>query len=178
MSEILLGVRRFPQPIPHKNAGGDCFACALTAAVNFLFPEKPVAFDDVWNCFLVQASDGKPLLSNCWPTMYRAICELRSRGYAIEHRRDIVLPVFDVDTWSHSWWHAEPTHEWACRLEAWLSAGWVALAEMNLDGKGLFNADGTMNAIDHFAVLDGQRHYWKKHPTVEGAASLSHETHV
>lgn len=178
MTEILLGVKRFPNPEPHKNPGGDCFACALKAAVDFLYPEKPLAFEDSWNCFLRETTSGEKHLSNVWPTMRAALYELHAKGYDLEIRQDLVLPSFDVDNRSHSWWHFEPEGEFAYRLEAWLSAGWVALVEMNLAGAGHFNQDGTENHIDHFAVLDGQRHFWQRLTTVPGASRLDHETHV
>lgn len=178
MNGILLGVKPFPQPSPAKNPGGDCFACALKAAVDHLFPEKPADFDIVWNAFMRETSSGDQQLSNTWPTMRSAPYQLHRHGYSLEVHADLVMPSFNVEVWSHSWWQMEPENEWAYRLEAWLAAGWVALAEMNFAGAGLFSPDGTMNTIDHFIVLDGQRHYWQRHATLQGAASLEHETHV
>lgn len=178
MAEILHNVAPFPQPSPKKNPGGDCFACSLKAAVDFLYPERPVPFDLAWDAWTCESSGGGVILSNTWPTLRTAVYALHAHGYRVEIRRDLVLPSFDVDTWSHAWWDCEPTGDWAYRLEAWLSAGWVALAEMNLAGSGRYTADGLVNHIDHFVILDGQRHFWQAHPAIDGAATLDHETHV
>lgn len=67
---------------------------------------------------------------------------------------------------------------WAYRLEGWLSAGWLAIAQMNYAGAGPVNANGTHNSPDHFVCLDGQRHFWQESAVVKGAASFEHETHV
>lgn len=174
--QICLNVEPFRQPSPNRNPGGDCFACALTAAVRFFYPDQPVAFDTVWETFMVECAGGGKSLSNTWPTMQRAPYRLKEHGYPLDVHVDIVRPTFDTK-WSHGWWQFLPDGEWSYRMEAWLSAGWLALAEMNYAGKGPVNPDGTVNDPDHFVLLDGQRHFWKEHPTLP-AVSLSHETHV
>lgn len=177
MSEILLGVKPLMQPQPHKNPSGDCFACALKAAIDHLYPERPVNFDAVWNAFKVTPyGGGEKVLSNTWPTMCIAAYALRDQGYDLDVHADIVTPQFEVDHHSHAWFRMHPTMEWAYRLEAWLAAGWLVLVEINYAGAGPYNQDGTSNNADHFVVLDGQRHFWKRFET--GGASLTHETHV
>ncbi len=106
------------------------------------------------------------------------VWRLREQGYPLEAHADIVQPAFDLAHRSQSWWRFVPLHEWAYRLEAWLAANWIALAETNFDGRGPVDQDGTHNHNDHFVVLDGQRHFWKRHEKVEGAHYLAHETHV
>lgn len=177
MTEIVRGIKPFPQPSPSKNPAGDCFACSLKAVIDGLFPDTPVAFEDAWEAWKGEAYGGGKVLSNTWPTCYHACYRMKALGYDIEVFRDLVIPHFDVDTWSHAWGASIPEWPWAYRMEAWLSAGWLALAEMNYAGAGHFTADGSMNHTDHFVAIDGQRQFWKKHPTLD-AHSLSHETHV
>lgn len=175
--EILRNVAPFMQPSPVKNPGGDCFACALTAAVRALFPDRPLDFGAAWDLFKEKDSSGNETLSHTWGSFERVVWKLRALGYPIEQRHDIVTPRVDLRHWSHPWWFSIPDDEWAYRLEAWLAAGWIAFAEMEHDGKGPYTAQGYVNVIDHFVVLDGQRHFWKRFDG-DGSASLEHETHV
>ncbi len=46
MFEVCHGIEPVPQPSPARNPGGDCFACALTAALRFFGAD--VVFDEVW----------------------------------------------------------------------------------------------------------------------------------
>lgn len=58
MIEVCHGIERVPQPQPARNPGGDCFACAATAGLRFLFPEREISLDDVWEMFVVEYYDG------------------------------------------------------------------------------------------------------------------------
>ncbi len=51
-------IERVAQPVPARNPGGDCFACAATAGLRFLYPERAVSLDDVWGMFVVEYYDG------------------------------------------------------------------------------------------------------------------------
>lgn len=176
MSEVLRSVAPFMQPKPPKNPGGDCFACAVTAVVRHLFPDRPISFEAAWDLFKEKNSSGTETLSHTWGSFQRVIWKLRADGYPVEMRQDIVVPRIDLQHWSHPWWFSVPDDEWAYRLEAWLAAGWLAFAEMEFDGKGPYTREGFINVIDHFIVLDGQRHFWK--PMGHGGSGLEHETHV
>lgn len=178
MTEILRNVAVFPQPSPPKNPGGDCFACSLKAAVDALYPDRPIPFNVVWEAFKVDAYGGGKVLSNTWTTMERAAQALVEHDYRLAVRHDIALATINLEYWSHSWGLPHEEGLWAYRLEAWLAAGWLALAEMNFAGAGPVTADGSRNGTDHFVCLDGQRHFWRAHATVQGASSLEHETHV
>lgn len=178
MVEVLLNVTPFPNPSPGRNPGGDCFACSLTAAMRYLFPERLISFDDAYGCFLEKHDDGKEYLRNTWWGMRQAMYQTKDLGYDIEVFKDLVTPTFDRESHSHAWWKFQPDGEWSYRLEAWLSAGWVALAEMDSEGKGPFTSEGYHNHINHFVVLDGIRHYWKPSENVKGASSLDHDVHV
>lgn len=59
MIEVCHGVERVPQPVPARNEGGDCFACAATAGFRFLFPERTIELDAVWEMFVVEYHDGR-----------------------------------------------------------------------------------------------------------------------
>lgn len=175
MSEILLGVKHFPQPSPSRNPGGDCFACSLKAAVDFLYPEKPVDFNQVWEAFETTTVSGNKALSNSWPMMSWAAPH-NLEGYRLDVHRDIIMPMPDLDHWSYSWGFRVNEQEWAKRLEAWLSAGWVAIAEQSYQ-PAPSGPPNKQNWTDHFVVLDGQRSFWQE--SKDGmSASLQHETHV
>ena len=179
MSEIIRNVAPFPQPSPAKNPGGDCFACTLKAVVDALYPERPIPFDAAWEAFKVEAYGGGKVLSNCWPTMESAVYALRGEGYDLAVRRDFALAEVDLEHWSYAWGVRVDENAWAYRLEAWLAAGWLASVEMNYAGVGPVDvARCRFNGTDHFACVDGQRHFWKESATVKGASSLEHETHV
>jgi hypothetical protein len=57
--EICHNIERVAQPVPARNPGGDCFACAATAGLRFLYPERSIALDDVWDMFVVEYYDGR-----------------------------------------------------------------------------------------------------------------------
>lgn len=97
MSEIVRNVAVFRQPTPHKNPGGDCFACSLKAVVDALYPERPVPFDVAWEAFKVETYGGGKSLSNTWPTMRSAAYKLREHGYDLSVHHDIALAEVDVD---------------------------------------------------------------------------------
>lgn len=179
MREILQGVVPYPQPSPRRNPGGDCFACTLTAAVRHIYPENPIDFNVAWEAFLVKSIGGSDVLSNIWPTMaHAAPYALWEHGYRLDVHKDIVMRETNLDRYSHAWYRAQPEQDFSKRLEAWLSAGWVAIAEMNYAGEGPYTPDGKINHTDHFVILDGQRGFWKKSETNPGCASWENETHV
>lgn len=177
------GVKAVAQPSPARNPGGDCFACAMTAGLRALFPNTEIDFNKVWECWQVEQRqlDGsmKTFLSNTWSSARTALYNARhSLDLPIEIRADIVAKNFnDPERWPHSFYGAFPGYEWALRLEAWLSAGWLALAVVNYAGnpsRGEWK-DGYRMSDDHFVLLDGVRSYWKGR---EGSASLAYEIHV
>ena len=178
MTQILLGVKPFLQPSPSRNPGGDCFACSLKAVVDHLYPDRPVSFDHAWEAFQVTSHDGSPVLANSWATMsWSAPHNLSEHGYSFEVHRDIVYPTIDLEHYSHSYGFPVDDQEWSKRVEAWFSAGWVAIVEQSYKLQPPTTPDGKKNWTDHFVVLDGQRSFWQK--SKDGTSSrLEHETHV
>src|SRR5690349_13139264 len=59
MIEICHGIARVAQPVPARNEGGDCFACAATAGLRFLYPDRAIDLSDVWEMFVVEYYDGR-----------------------------------------------------------------------------------------------------------------------
>lgn len=59
MIEVCHDIARVPQPVPARNEGGDCFACAATAGLRFLYPERKIDLADVWELFVVEYYDGR-----------------------------------------------------------------------------------------------------------------------
>jgi hypothetical protein len=183
---IYRDVRVFPQPSPKRNPGGDCFACALTAGLRALFPDREVDFNRVWEFWQKDQTepDGskRTLLRNTWDGTRIALVNANYDGdFPIEYRVDFVAPNYgEPEQWPYTFGGCHAGYEWAVRLEAWLAAGWLALSVINYagnPGRGEWK-DGYRLSDDHFVLLDGVRPFWKKHPTVEGAASLKYEIHV
>jgi hypothetical protein len=137
--------------------------------IDYFYPEKPIDFNVAWECFERSGKcsftdcprdSGKKHLSNVWSGMYSAFQEAWALDYVMDWKEWVLTPSHYTDgNWP--WWHCEPVEEWSMHVEAFLNAGWVLLIEMQLDPNGLFTADHKMNHIDHFAVIDGVRSYWK-----------------
>lgn len=173
MREVLLGVQPFMQPSPARNPGGDCFACAVTAGLRHLFPERPIAFDAAWDLF-VDPKSGR--LSNTWHTMRSALYRAHSLGYETEITADIVDPRFDPERWSYAWWSHFPELRYAHRLEGWLRGGWFALTEISFAGGGPLTSDGFHRPTDHFVLLDGIRH--AREDLGDGCSGVRQYVHV
>lgn len=166
MREFCLNVEPVLNPQPPITPGGDCFACALTAGLSWLQPDRPLTVARAIDYF--RQEDGHVVTS--WPGMDRALKAARRDGYRIEHTADIVHPQMNPHMWSHAWWGWEPELEYARRLEGWLRGGWVAFTEIRQDGSGMLTTDLRLNATDHFVLLDGIRYVWDRFPDDTGAA--------
>lgn len=185
MSERLAGVTLVPQPSPAINPGGDCFACALTAGLRHLFPERAeeITVERVHRYFWRDVG-GKPHLDNTWSGFRDALYAAFSDDFRLDVRADLVQPRWDPEQWAHEWWHVQPDYEWGQRLEAWLAAGWLAASVISYEGSptGQWqrHEDGKVYRAthDHFVLLDGVRWGWRKSTVVEGASSLVYQVHV
>jgi hypothetical protein len=179
MIEICHNIEPYMQPSPARNPGGDCFACSLTAILRHIFPDNPPEFDQVFDYFYTESISGKPVLDNIWSGYRMAVCNAKEDGYDVEIRNDFVVPIYDPDTFSHNWWSVFPSETWCRRLEAWLSAGWIAVAEIDSEGRGPMREDGKLNVANHFIAIDGIRTYWKDMDcSIVGAKRLAHDIHV
>ena len=152
---VLLGVQPFMQPSPTKNPGGDCFACATTAMLHHLYPERPPSFEQVWDYWLQEDRGHGRTLANTWYFARQAFYNGHRDGYRVEVMSDFVQPRYDPERGSHPWWNVIPEFTWARRLEAFLCAGWVAFAFINVAGSGPFDAEMRFNSPDHFVLIDG-----------------------
>lgn len=173
MREFCLNIEPFRQPQPVRNPGGDCFACAMTAALRHLFPERPVEFLTAWNYFL---PDGRETPSNVWPGVRAALWKAYSDGYRMEIAADLVKPDWDVETFSHSWWMHFPTGNYTRRLEGYLRSGFVAFAQIDFSGGGPLTPEGKLRVPDHFILIDGVRE--GREPLPNGGAVQMHYLHV
>lgn len=164
MIEVCLNVKPFMQPHPCKNEGGDCFACALTAILQHLFPERPPKFETVWNyfmqCYYMSKDKG---LDNSWYGLNKAISNASSDGYKVDHMFDLVEDVDKNEAmYSHAFYLRRPSnYYYSRRLEGWLRCGWLALADIRFEGDGAFDSKGQFNDCDHIVVLDGVREVWE-----------------
>lgn len=159
--QVLLGVEPFMQPLPGKEEGGDCFACSVTAAIRHFFPERPLEFDAAWSYFTGHTVSGEPFLDNSWSGIRRALSQVWKNGYAIETANDLVTPEWNPRQWDHAWWRTVPsipTEEYCRRLEAYLCAGWIAFAAVDLYGRGPMLESGHPNNTNHFVLLDGVKY--------------------
>lgn len=183
MSEFCHGIKPFLQPHPTKNEGGDCFACALTAILQHLYPKNPPSFEQCWNYFIGKYyyKSDKDCLDHGWPGMRKALCKACDDGYKLDFEADIVKPEYDIETFSYAWWSFKPVSKYAQRLEGWLRCGYIALTEIDFYGKGAITPEGYNNSINHIVVLDGIKTYWKNRYDDNGkwsSASQEHEVHV
>jgi hypothetical protein len=218
MIEVCHGIERVPQPVPYKNEGGDCFACAATAGLRFLYPEREISLDEVWDLFVEEYYDGsaqanlqklrgavddflhtkvtefppahealkttfaevsaeKPrtTVGNTWFGFEKVLNKASYEWGGLEVTYDIVQPTFARSAQcSYPWRFQDLSLDYTRRLEGWLRGGWVAFAEIKLDGGGPFirHDDGSvwLSSIDHFVVIDGIRHeYIAKHDPDTGA---------
>lgn len=166
------------QPHPEKNPGGDCFACSLFAVLRHLFPDNHPDFDTVFDYFKVESISGSIGLNNVWSGFRDAVYKARADEYKVEIANDLVIPEFKPERYSHTWWLQFPDQEWSRRLEAWLSAGWVAVAEIDHEGRGPILDNGKINCPDHFVIIDGVRIGWQPIKTYPEAKEVVSEAHV
>lgn len=177
MSELCINVKPYPQPRPRKNPAGDCFACALTAGLRHLFPDSYPDFNTVFDYFLVPMSGGGKTISNTWYGIQKAFTAAIEDGYSLESKVEILLPDFELDKWSYTFYRCYPSAErYNNRLEEMLKDGWIALQSINYDGKGAINTNGTINDSDHFVVVDGVKE--QQETLSECCDILQHYVHV
>lgn len=159
--EFCHGVRVVPQPSPARNPGGDCFACATTAALRHFYGDKGPTFDQVWEAFqsVQKNGDGSTWthLDNTWSGMRRALYSLTTE-WPLEIMADFVHPTFsDIERCSYSWSGGGVCgYDYARRLDAWLRAGNIAFAEIRYGavetGPWHLGPEGKAyrSCIDHF----------------------------
>jgi hypothetical protein len=176
--EYIQNIEPFMQPHPKRNLGGDCFACALTAGLRFLNPDKVVDFNKVWEYFLFEHSEGKKTLNNTWSGMQSAIIEASRDQFRVQGRTYIIRPEFNLNINSNNWWRFFPTPEYSMILEGLLRSGWVVFTNINFAGDGPINHEGKLNHNDHFVIVDGVKTAWEKNPSIEWARTLKYYVHV
>lgn len=188
MREALADVKQVAQPEQRRNAGGDCFACSFAAVLNHLVPERTMDVDEaygVFNSITKYANSDRYACDNTHGGMLKALHHARfALDYPIEHRTHILTPRFSMlDSHSaHGWYGFEPWGDFTQHLEAFVAAGWIAVASMLYDGRGqMVERPGepwpSIRATDHFVVLDGTRELWEESESGD-SSSLNHYVHV
>lgn len=163
MIEVCHGIDHEPQPSPSRSGSGDCFCCALTAAIRHLWPELGLGFDDVFAAHTREYSSGGEYTDQTWGSAQRSLYRLRQEhDLDFDAFFDIVQPSYgQPETWTYSWFSFEPVGEWTRRLEGYLRAGYVAFAEVKFDGSGPYNAELQAYSPDHVVLIDGVRVGWE-----------------
>lgn len=186
---ICRNVAVVPQPSPAMNPGGDCFACATTAALRHFFPhldiQLPAVFERFWSEHTRGDTGEKTRhLDNTWwgyrGAFYRMFDLLDQK---LEIVADVVLPHADVERYSHDWGFGIDGYDYARRLEAWLAAGYLAFASIRYaaspSGEWVAGPNGPQRChTDHLVLLDGVRYGIRPHPTVQGAGTYVYQVHV
>lgn len=173
MREVCHGIDPVPQPKPHLNPGGDCFACSTAAAVGWCCPEKGTpSIETVHEWFTREDRSGTPNLVNTWNSFRWAFGRAKEAGYLIESRAWVLAPQWRPDQFSHGHFHFEPEMDYVQHVEGFLSAGWVGIASIRFDGSGLYTPDFGIKPCDHNVVIDGARQVWRpfEDSSVKGAS--------
>jgi hypothetical protein len=151
--EYCQGIQPVPQPQPRRNPGGDCFACAMAAALRYLFPAAPPTFDQAFDFFVENGH-----VDNVWFKLHDAIVRARGAGYRVV---DFVEPGYHLELnferYGHAWLNQDPGYPYLYKLEGLLRAGWVAITRIQFAGAGPFTPDGMFRDADHFVLLDGAK---------------------
>lgn len=182
----LLGIAPVMQPSPGVNPGGDCYACAAQGLLSHLFPERQPDFAFASALFHENgyAPSDPTHVSNTWPGWNSAMWKARTLGYPVEVHEDVVGPHFEPRRNSCAWLWSVQSREYALRLEAWLSAGWVAATAILFDGGGPLEPDflnhptRRLRDTDHWVLLDGVDFPLIPHPTLPSARDEIPQIHV
>jgi len=156
--EFCLNIEPHLQPYPKKNPGGDCFACATTAAINYLFPENKVTFDEVFEAF----KDKQGHLCNSWDFYHFAFYALcnHQNDRTVDIYTDCVLPNFYTSRFNPNFYHFEPAREYTDRIEGLLRSGWVILTSISMSGTGPYDEKLMFKGTDHIVIVDGIKKVW------------------
>ncbi len=163
--EFCHNIPAFPQPVPHKNKGGDCFACALKAFTDWAF-DNPPDFETVWDCFLHRPETGTPFLSNAWPSYKAAFQRLSDLGWKMDFGAGIPVVEYSPERDQHAWRHHHTIYPaYGHKIEAMLKSGWVVYTSIILNPSGFWGG-GKYKAGDHVVLIDGVRkknYTWEVH---------------
>jgi hypothetical protein len=194
MREYCHNIAVFPQPVPARNPGGDCFACAVTATFQYIYGAQAPTFDQVWEAFQREVEyvrNGEVCrqvqLENSWSGYRVALYNLRALVGPFDVQTDFAargVPPFGHDSGdSMAWCPIVDEGQWGHRLDAWLRAGWYAFACIRMDpnptGEWVLTEEGPRRvSTDHFVVLDGIRSGWRAVERFPGAKSFETQVHV
>ena len=171
MIDICLNIEPFLQPSPARNAGGDCFACALLAGLRHLHPQQNWDFDRAFDAFKVESVGGSIVMNNSWIGMQQVLSAVEP---ILNVTTDIAAPKIDLDVWSHAWFRGGYCEEYVEKLAKYLSDGAVIFSEIMFSGTGPIGPRGGWNHIDHFVILDGIKEVWKEDKTSCGMEFKTH----
>ena len=180
-------IERFPQPIPTKSDGGDCFACAMLAALRWLYPERSLTFDEVWDTYVLtqENEDGTSFeyMGNSWGS-YPKVLENAKQKLSLNDfrwRQNQCYPTFtswgnDAANWNRD--NSQYGLYWE-KMKDDLHNGGVIFISINMDGEGPWK-NGRWNETDHVVLVDGVRRNTVplNIPSIPGAARIEWEVHV
>ena len=192
MSVFCHNVRPVRQPTKRVNEGGDCFACAVLAIMQHLFPERTdLTLEFIHRVFTSEYQTGGEHFINSW-NGYDTVFHRLSSGYFhndiafpkfdIEYRR--YFPLFDQESLrihNFAWNQFGGYSNWSWMVDTFLRAGYLLLIEIDSEGEGPIihrNKKIYKNSTDHVCVIDGFRRRAVPVEAVKGARSIDNEVHV
>lgn len=158
-NQILLGAAPFRNPPGGRNPQGDCGPCASKVIIDHFYPDRPISFEDTALLWQNPKHGGGTIESPTWGCAVRHLANnAATLGYDIDTEVLFWPPTsdrWDLENFDHNWYWHEPVQSCYRDIHARLEAGWLILAGINQAYRGLTNPDGTVNAMDHWVVIDG-----------------------
>ncbi|MBS1722609.1 MAG: hypothetical protein JSS66_06320 [Armatimonadetes bacterium] len=162
--EFCHNIACFPQPVPFKSEGGDCFCCGLVAALRWMYPEKPITFEQAFEFFYQEGHSGDPVFVHSWPGYRKTFSNAHQAGYWLDYTADIVRPEYEPERWPHNYHRllGGLAYDTADMVEGYLRREYVGWTSIAYDGEGPRTKDGKWNDGDHIVLIDGVRRYWAR----------------
>lgn len=180
MIEYCQNIKPFRQPIPSVNDSGDCFACAVAAVFNNMFPKENITLKQALEWFEGKDSSNNTVFHNNWWGYEKAF---EKSGMDVEFKKFLPLPDYEhfFEYRSMSWYPMPDAETWQSVVEGFLRCGWHILTEIDSNGNGSHLIEGgkiVKNNTNHAIVIDGVREYWPEWKDGEKGKAYQYDVHV